>query len=84
MYSDIVEYQRVGDSYAPLLRTVQVKGNNNEVVDLHYDKPDYAPVCKNYFDTINIQIRDDQGEFIPFKYGKIWLRLHFTPLRAAY
>ena len=84
VYSDIVEHQRVGDSYAPLLRAVQIKGENNAVVNIQYDKPNYVNVCKNHFDTVNVQIRDDQGRFIGFKYGKIWIRLHFTPLRANY
>ncbi len=32
IYTDIIEYQSVGDSYVPLLRTVHIKGASNDFI----------------------------------------------------
>lgn len=82
VYSDIIEHQRVGDSFAPLLRCVEVTGNNNSMVTIRYTKPDYVNVSKHYFDTLTIEIKDDQNENVAFKYGKVLVKLHFRPLRS--
>lgn len=82
LYADMVQHQRVGDSYAPLLRCVQVSGENNSIVCMQYIKPEYLPVSKSHFDTISLQIRDDQGNIVSFKYGKVIVKLHFRPSRV--
>lgn len=79
VYSDIVESQRIGDSYSPLLRWVHVQGDNNTMVNIQFNKPDYVAVSKNHFDTISIMIYDDQSEPVAFKYGKVIVKLHLRP-----
>jgi hypothetical protein len=46
LYTDI-SYQRVGDSYVPLQKTVHIEGKDGDVVSVNYDKPHYVPVSKN-------------------------------------
>ncbi|KAJ1138775.1 hypothetical protein NDU88_005156 [Pleurodeles waltl] len=83
VYSDIVEPQRVGDSYSPLLRWVPVQGENNTMVNIQHHKLDYVAISKNHFDTITIMVYNDQSEPVAFKYGKVIVKLHLRPRREG-
>ena len=78
----------VGDTMAPLLRIVEVSGTRNderqELTHIQYDQPRYFPVQKKAFDTIEIDIRDDTGESIPFDTGKLIVTLHFRRAKDSY
>lgn len=77
LYSDIVEPQIVGDIVAPLLRIVNVTGEDGEVISVKYDRPHYLPVNRKIIDTLEIVIRAHTGELIPFERGKTYVSLHF-------
>ncbi|KAJ1170230.1 hypothetical protein NDU88_002111 [Pleurodeles waltl] len=81
VYRDIVEPQRIGDSYSPLLRWVLVKGENNTMVNMQHHKPDYVAISQKHFDIITIMIYDNQSEPVVFKYGKVVVKLHLRPRR---
>lgn len=81
IYMDIVEHQMVGDFYVPLLRCVPVRGQNNEYINICYDKPHYIPVSKHHIDTIAVEIKTDQNKNVPFRFGKLIVKLHFRPRR---
>jgi hypothetical protein len=61
----------VGDTTARLLRIVEISGQKGEMVHIQYDRPRYVPLQKKEFDSIEIDIRDDSGERIPFDSGKV-------------
>lgn len=84
IYSDIIEYQLVGDEYAPLLRNVVVSQNYSHPVAINYDNPHYLPVNKSIISTINIDIRDDTGKEINFIQGKVEVKLHFRPIKHGF
>ena len=85
VYTDIVEYQFVGDSMSPLLRTVTTSDKDfDSVVHAHFDSPHYISVNKTLITSINIDIRDDQGEKIHFEQGKTLVKLHFRPKRYGF
>jgi hypothetical protein len=77
LYTDIVSPQIVGDIQAPLLRIVRVKGQDGEVISQYYDRPQYLPVVRQSFQTINIELRLNSGDFVPFERGKVIIVLHF-------
>jgi hypothetical protein len=77
VYSDIVEPQVVGDIQAPLLRIVKVDGKNGEIISCHYDRPQYVPVIRQSFQTLDIELRLNSGDFVPFERGKVIVVLHF-------
>lgn len=52
VYTDILEYQWVGDSFVPLLRCIHITGENNKVITITYDKPHYVPSTKNLITEI--------------------------------
>ncbi len=77
VYSDIVMKQIVGDTMAPLLRTVKLEGDAGDTVEKIFQAPHYIPLLKRDFDHIKVYIRSDTGEPMPFLYGKILVKLHF-------
>ena len=78
VYTDIVEYQSVGDSYVPLLRIVHITGANNRIMTRTYDRPHYHRLCKM---RIEISLKSDQNQPIHFTYGKTIIKLHFRPVK---
>lgn len=77
VYTDIIEPQVVGDVLAPLLRIVNVKGENGEMVLEQYDRPHYLPVNRKRIETLEIVIRTHNGDLAPFERGRSYVKLHF-------
>jgi hypothetical protein len=87
VYSDVVEYNVVGHTSVPLLRVIPFKvdsaaaadqeGGNTYHVHREFVHPHYLPVSKSYLDTVNIAIKGDLGQNIPFTKGKVTVKLHF-------
>lgn len=84
VYCDILEHVAVGDSRAPLLRVVEAKGLNGEIVNRCYDQPRYMPIQKKNFDSLEIDLRNDLGEKISFESGKLVVTLHFRKAQEQY
>lgn len=64
LYTDIVQYQPVGDSYSPLLSVVNVKGNYGDVVSITYHTVHYLRPHRfvRYYEG-------QVGSFLPGFYG---------------
>ena len=84
VYCNICKPQIVGDIYAPLLRTVAVKGKRNEPVTIIYNSPHYVPIGVREISEVEIDIRDDMGNKVPFTFGKVVCKLHFRKNEAIY
>lgn len=52
IYSDVIEFQSVGDSYVPLLRCVHIQEEHNQIINVQYKKPHYVPVNKSHITEI--------------------------------
>ena len=63
--------------WAPLLRVVDAVGNFGDTIHRLYMTPQYVPVSKKEFNTVEIDIRDDTGRAVPFEFGKVITTLHF-------
>ena len=74
VYCDVIENQFIGDTRAPLLRIVPVRGHYNEIIGEVYTSPHYVPVLKKEFE---ISIKTDRDELVPFQFGKAIVKLHF-------
>jgi hypothetical protein len=81
VYTNIVNYQYVGDSYSPLLRVVAVDNRPTfgEYISKTFTSRDYIPVSKQNIETIEVELKSDSGESIQFGSGKVVLKLHFKP-----
>ena len=77
VYCDIIENMPVGSDEAPLLRIVGVDAKQGEIVRKTYDNPMYIPVRIKKFDTVEIDIKSNTGEPVPFQYSKSEVILHF-------
>ena len=84
VYCDILEHVIVGDTKAPLLRSISVSGKPGDIVREIYDKPLYVPIQKKHFESIEIDIRSDFGEPVPFVNGKSLMTLHFRMSKNPY
>jgi len=79
VYCDIIEPQYIGDIRARLLKTVAVPNNTQygDQIVITYNTPHYVPVLINDFEEIEIDIKDDSNQRIPFMGGRSRLKLHF-------
>lgn len=77
VYCDLADYQAVGDSVAPLLRTVPIKGNSAfQMIVEKFDSPHYVKVIRNYIETVEVSLASDLGKNADFKVGKSLVKLH--------
>ena len=76
IYCDIASYSCVGDVRAPLLRVCDTEGLYGQTVRLIFTHPHYIPIARTSFDDIEILIRNEIGQAIPFEFGKAVVTLH--------
>lgn len=82
VYSDVVENQFVGGSMVPLLRVVPFKNDGKRHnVWVNFNHVQYLPVLDRQTDSIEINIRRDNGETVPFQDGKVVVTLHFRRIK---
>ena len=79
VYCSVCEPQIVGDVKVPLLRTVALRGVPGEHVTITYSTPHYVPVGTPHMTTIEMHIKDDTNQDVPFTSGKVVCKLHFRP-----
>ena len=77
VYCDAAEAIPMSDIKAPLLRVVDAAGNCGDSIHRLYTTPQYMPVSKKEFNTLEIDIMYDTGRPVPFEIGKVVATLHF-------
>ena len=77
VYCNICEPQIVGDVYAPLLRTVAIKGKRHDHTTMTYNQPHYISIATREISEIEIDIREDSGKKVSLTSGKVVCKLHF-------
>ena len=78
IYCDLIERQRVGDAYVPLLRTLTVPIKpDDELVTETFHNVHYTGIERGTFETVEIQLVDHLGINIPFQTGDVIVKLHF-------
>ena len=75
--------QRVGDSMAPLLEIVPVRGVPGNRIHYSVNPLTYLPVNRDYIDSINIVIMDEYGNPVVFPddVENVVCRLRFRRVR---
>ena len=81
VYCDLAETRMVGDSMVPLLRVVNVAGDDGDMVCRTFDNVQYVAVQNKTFQEVEIDIRNDVGEPVPFERAKVVVTLHFRKKR---
>ena len=82
VYTNIVESRIVGNTLAPLLRPLPIRGRNGDRVSARFTNVHYVPLLYSHFDSIEVDIRDDMGRRVPFEYGRVTVTLHFRRRRS--
>lgn len=79
VYMDILSDQMIGHTRAPLLRSipVDVSATYGTMTIFHCDHPLYFDLNTKSFDTVEIDIRDHAGRYLPFDFGTSTLLVHF-------
>lgn len=81
IYCDIVEPQLFGDKCAKVLFTVNTLPEGEptfgRAISSYIHSPHYIQVQANNFEAVRIDIRDVQGNLMPFQYGTLTIKLHF-------
>jgi hypothetical protein len=77
VYCDIVQPQVVEDASAQLLKTIPVKGKFGDNIAETFTNIQYVPVQTKSFETVEILLRTDTGDPVPFERGKVVVTLHF-------
>ena len=86
VYINIIEYQPVGDSKAPLLRLIPLQRTmkNNELEDTKsldyrsFDNLQFKKLLSTNVGAIQIELRNESGDLVPFiSLGKTALTLRF-------
>ena len=77
VYNNIVQPQIVGDTSAKLLKTIPVEGKYGDVITKTFTNIQYVPIQTKSFEDMEILLRTDTGEPVPFESGKVVITLHF-------
>jgi hypothetical protein len=84
VYTDIVDAQFVGDVKVHLLRIVNIEGEYGNTVHASFLNLQYVPVKVNYFETIGVNIKNDQNKNVSFEFGKSIATFHFRQKRSQF
>ena len=78
VYTNIIEPQYYAEKSSSILRTVNIKAQKSENV-IFFDNPQYLNLSQSRINTINIELKDTQGNYIRFndKFSNIFISLHF-------
>jgi hypothetical protein len=86
IYADVIEYSVIGDTQAPILRSVPFanKSESQRINNLTFPEPlQYRNVLKNSFQSIRIELRQPNGKLVPFSgIGVTRLTLHFREVSS--
>ncbi len=84
VYCNLIRNQVIGDVLAPLLRVVPVEGHTDDVICRTYNLLHYLPVDVSEFGSVELSIKDDRNQFVPFLYGKVIVKLHFRKKKTFF
>ena len=84
IYCDLIQSQYVGDALVPLLRIVPVEGKVGERASKSFLRPQYLPVSRKQFETVEVDMKTDTGESVPSEFGRVLLTLHFRQSAPQY
>lgn len=81
VYTNVILPHLVGDTQAPLIRACTIPkkstGPLGEFLNFEFETLHYLPVAFKYIQEIQVDVRGNDGQLIPFQSGVLYLRLHF-------
>ena len=84
VYTNIAEPHVVGDVRAPLLRIIPINHSLSGLTHTRsYERIYYFPLATREFSSLEIDLRTDVGEPVPFESGKVIVQLHFRQRKKS-
>ena len=79
VYTDIIESSLIGDSLSQLIKVVEIPADTKfgDQVVIKYNNPQYFPLLRKEFSTIQLDLKDDSNSTVPFLFGRTIVTLHF-------
>ena len=79
VYCNLIKHSIVGSKTEQLLRIVEVPSDSvlREQISLSYPDIQYHSLMIKEFDDIEINIKDQYSELVPFQFGRVIVTLHF-------
>jgi len=72
-----------GTHFFSLLRIVTVERKDEQRVSKSFLRPQYVPVSRKQLESIEVNIKLDTGEIVPFEFERVLLTLHFRQSRPV-
>ena len=76
VYCDIVQPQIVGDTSAQLLKSISAEGKLGDIIAKTFTNIQYVPIRTKSFEPVEVLLRNDTGDPVPFERGKVVITLH--------
>ena len=83
VYCSLVEPQIIGNDTAPLLRLVNIEGTHGSISEKIFHSPHYVPIVAKEISKIDIEIKDDNAQLVPFDFGKTIVKLHIRKRKSV-
>lgn len=77
IYLNILDGLHMNDSTSRILRVVNARGSPFKFTEQEFSNPMYLPVKRGRHDLLQVYIKDDNGDEIPFQSGTVLMILHF-------
>ena len=77
VYCNIVQPQIVGDTNAQLLKSIPVEGTFGDIITKTFTNIQYIPIQRRSFEEVEVLLRSDTGDPVPFERGKVVTTPHF-------
>ena len=77
VYCDIVQPHIVGDTSAQLLKSIPAEGKFGDIIAKTFTNIQYMPIRTKSFEAVEVLLRNDTGDPVPFERGKVVITLHF-------
>ena len=61
-----------------------LEGEDGQRGSKSFVRPQYVPVSRKQFETIEVNIKRDTGESVPSEFGRVLLTLHFRQSQPQY
>ena len=77
VYCHIVEPQIVGDTSAQLLKSIPAEGKFGDIIAKTFTNIQYVPIRTKSFEAVEVLLRNETGDPVPFECRKVVIPLHF-------
>ena len=77
VYSDIIDYQTVGNTKKPLMGVIPVKGKHGDQESWTFNPLQFGAIARRSFSTIEMQLCTPTGALVPYLSGDTMSRIQF-------